>query len=105
MPPLIVAPRIAESRLRNPNAETRMVTVVLMATGEKERDVRRLKRVHGLLRANPGSDHFCLMIHENGSRHFLDFPNDTTGVNPDLLNKLVELVGSENVQVEDLRLR
>jgi len=105
MPPLIVAPRVAESRLRDPNAETHMVTVVLKATGEKERDVRRLKRVHGLLRANPGSDHFCLMIHENGSRHFLDFPNDTTGVNPDLLNKLVELVGSENVQVENLRLR
>lgn len=105
MPPLIVAPRIAESRRRDPGVETRMVTVVLKATGEKERDVRRLKRVHGLLRANPGTDHFCLMIHENGSRHFLDFPNDTTGVNPDLLNKLVELVGSENVQVEDLRLR
>ena len=45
------------------------------------------------------------MIHENGFRHFLDFPNDTTGVNPDLIEKLVELVGSENVQVDNVRLQ
>jgi DNA polymerase-3 subunit alpha len=105
MPPMIISPRGADSPLRRPQVETKMVTVILKSTGEKERDVRRLKRVHGLLRAAPGSDHFCLMIHENGFRHFLDFPNDTTGANADLLDKLVELVGSENVQVDNVRLQ
>jgi DNA polymerase-3 subunit alpha len=105
LPPMIVSPVTVQMKRSRNQVQTQMVTVVIKATGEKERDIRRLKRVHGLLRANPGSDHFCLMIHENGSRHFLDFPNDTTGVNPDLIDKLVELVGSENVQVENVRLQ
>jgi DNA polymerase-3 subunit alpha len=105
MPPMIIDPRPAETKRGRTQMETRMVTVVIKSTGEKDRDIRRLKRVHGLLRANPGSDHFCLMIHENGFRHFLDFPNDTTGVTPDLIEKLVELVGSENVQVDNVRLQ
>ncbi|MHC1740226.1 MAG: DNA polymerase III subunit alpha [Anaerolineaceae bacterium] len=83
--------------------ETHMVTVILRANGEKDRDIRRLKRVHGLLRSSPGNDHFCFYIFENGSRHFLDFPNDTTGVNSQLIDRLVELVGTENVQIETIK--
>jgi hypothetical protein len=103
MPPLMVSPRIFERQYQKKLVETHMVTVVLHASGEKERDIRRLKRVHGLLRSNPGTDHFCLMIFENGFRHFLDFPNDTTGINPDMIERLVELVGAENVQVETVK--
>jgi hypothetical protein len=82
-----------------------MVTIILRASGDKDRDIRRLKRIHGLLRSSPGSDHFCFYIFENDHRHFLDFPNDTTGVNPHLMDRLVELVGSENVQVETIKLQ
>ncbi|MPN25941.1 hypothetical protein SDC9_173362 [bioreactor metagenome] len=67
--------------------------------------MRRLKRVHGLLRSTPGNDHFCFMIFENGHRHFLDFPNDTTGVNQALIGQLADLVGAENVQVETIKLQ
>jgi len=82
-----------------------MVTVILRASGEKERDIRRLKCVHGLLRSSPGNDHFCFYIFETGHRHLLDFPNDTTGVNSQLIERLVELVGNDNVQVEALKLQ
>ena len=105
MPPIIISPRIFDPKYRPEKNETRMVTIVLRASGEKDRDVRRLKRIHGLLRASPGNDHFCFLVFENGYRHFLDFPNDTTGANNTLINTLVELVGAENVQVETIKLQ
>ena len=77
-----------------------MITVTITASGEKERDVRRMRRVHGLLNSFPGEDHYCFLIFEQGRKHLLDFPNDTTAANSELLNKLVELVGPENVQVD-----
>jgi DNA polymerase-3 subunit alpha len=105
LPPMIVSPHPFESSRAAGKDETRMVTIILRDSGEKDRDIRRLKRVHGLLRSNPGSDHFCFFIFENGRRHFLDFPNDTTGINSQLLDRLVELVGSENIQVETIKLQ
>jgi DNA polymerase-3 subunit alpha len=103
MPPLIISPHVFASPRSVEKGEAHMVTVILRATGEKERDIRRLKRVHGLLRSCPGNDHFCFYIFENGHRHFLDFPNDTTGVNSQLIDRLVELVGNENIQVETIK--
>jgi hypothetical protein len=94
---------VFEPTLHTEKNETQMVTVILRASGEKDRDIRRLKRVHGLLRSSPGNDHFCFYIFENGHRHFLDFPNDTTGVNSQLIDRLVELVGNENVQIEAIK--
>lgn len=102
-PPLIVSPSVLETSHASGNGETRMITVILRDSGEKERDIRRLKRVHGVLRSSPGNDHFCFYIFENGHRHFLDFPNDTTGVNSQLVDRLVELVGNENVQIEAIK--
>jgi DNA polymerase-3 subunit alpha len=104
-PPLIISPQLLESQRQGKNTETRMLTIILHDSGEKVRDIRRLKRAHGLLRSSPGSDHFCFYIFENGHQHFLDFPNDTTGLNSQLLNGLVELVGAENVQVETIKLQ
>jgi DNA polymerase III subunit alpha len=105
LPPMIISPRPYEPSRNTGKDETQMITIIMRDSGEKDRDIRRLKRVHGLLRSNPGSDHFCFYIFENGHRHFLDFPNDTTGINPQLLDRLVELVGNENVQVETIKLQ
>lgn len=104
MPPMIVSPRGLDTEEQEQEM-SRMLTVVLHATADKERDVRRLRRVHGLLRSCPGSDHFCLMVHENGYRHYLDFPNDTTGATPKLIETLIELVGAENVIIEDVHIK
>jgi DNA polymerase-3 subunit alpha len=105
MPPFMVNPRVYDQAATTNTHDSRMVTVILRSSGDKERDVRRLKRVHGLLRSTPGNDHFCFMIFENGHRHFLDFPNDTTGVNQALIGQLADLVGAENVQVETIKLQ
>ena len=103
--PLIISPRVPEISYATEKEDHHMLTIIIRASGEKERDVRRLKRIHGLLRSSPGNDHFCFYIFENEHRHFLDFPNDTTGVNSQLMDRLVELVGSENVQVESIKLQ
>jgi DNA polymerase-3 subunit alpha len=82
-----------------------MVTVILRSSNEKERDVRRLKRIHGALRSCPGRDKFSLLVFENGRRFLLDFPNETTGISSDLIRKLIDLVGEGNVSVEPIKLQ
>jgi DNA polymerase-3 subunit alpha len=96
-----IAPPEFSDPYRSANkSKKQLITVTLTASGEKERDVRRMRRVHGLLNSFPGDDRYCFLIFEQGRKHLLDFPNDTTAANTELLNKLVELVGPENVQVE-----
>jgi len=99
-PPVIMAPEYRSPYLSTAKNNKQLITVTLKSSGEKERDVRRMRRVHGLLNSFPGEDRFCFLVFEQGRRHLLDFPNDTTAANTELLNKLVELVGPENVQVE-----
>ena len=84
------------------NRSRQLITIVLKTSGEKQRDVRRMRRIHGLLNSFPGEDRFCFLVFERGHQHLLDFPNDTTAANQELLNKLVELVGLENIQVEQV---
>lgn len=99
-PQAIVPPEFTDPYRSVNKNKKQLITVTIKASGEKERDVRRMRRVHGLLNSFPGEDRYCFLIFEQGRKHLLDFPNDTTAANTELLNKLVELVGSENVQVE-----
>ena len=81
--------------------EYRMLTIVLRSNiNEDDRGLIRMKRVLGLLRSYPGSDKFGLMIFENGGRVYIEFPNDTTGYCPELMRRLKEMVGEDNVQVK-----
>jgi hypothetical protein len=83
----------------------RMLTVILRSSSDKERDVRRLRRIHGLLRSYPGRDKFSLLVFEGGRRFLLEFPNDTTGICSELIRKLIELVGEGNVNVESIKIQ
>ncbi len=82
----------------------RMLTIILRSTGDKERDVRRLKRIHGELKRHPGQDKFSFMVFENGRRFLLEFPNDTTGICAELMRKIIESVGEGNVSVEAIKI-
>ncbi len=99
-PQAIVPPEFSNPYRNATKTKKQLITVTIKASGEKERDVRRMRRVHGLLNSFPGEDRYCFLIFEQGRKHLLDFPNDTTAANTELLNKLVELVGPENVQVD-----
>ncbi len=84
--------------------ELHLVTVILRSTNhESDHGILRMQRVFGFLRAYPGRDKFGFMIFEKGRRYHLEFPNNTIKYCPELLQKLQNLVGENNVQVQVLR--
>ena len=80
----------------------KQITVNLRSSGNKEEDRRRIKTIYGTLISFHGRDRFSFQIFENGGRHLLDFPNDSTRVGPELLKRLKKLMGEESWQVEDI---
>jgi DNA polymerase-3 subunit alpha len=82
-----------------------MLTLILRSTGDKERDARRLRRVHGALTSSPGQDRFAFRVFEASRSYYLEFPNSTTGYTPDLHRQLLQLLGAGSIQVEPLRIQ
>jgi DNA polymerase-3 subunit alpha len=80
----------------------KQITVNLRSTGNKEEDRRRIKTIFGTLISFHGRDRFSFQIFENGGRHLIDFPNDTTRIGPDLLQRLLKLMGEESWHVEEI---
>jgi DNA polymerase-3 subunit alpha len=78
------------------------ITVVLRSTGDKERDRRRIKTLYGTLISFHGRDRFSFHIFEDGKGHLIDFPNDTTHVCPEVLDRLKKLMGEECWRVEEI---
>ena len=93
------APRLSGA---DDNRAPQMVTVILRPSGEAERDIRRIQRLHGMFISYPGRDRFAFQIFEEGKGHLIEFPNDTTRACAELLNKIRDLVGEENVRVEPI---
>jgi DNA polymerase-3 subunit alpha len=85
-------------------AESRRVTITLHSTGDRGRDAQRLRRVHGMLSASPGSDHYSFRVYEASRCYHLEFPNSTTRYSLELHRQLMGLLGERAVQVEPLRL-
>ena len=84
--------------------EFRMLTIILRANPNgSERGFMRMKRIVRVMKSYPGRDKFGLMIFENGERISIEFPNDTTGYCPELMRRLKEMVGEDNIQVKTLR--
>ncbi len=80
----------------------KQITVTLRSTGDKERDKRRIKTIFGTLISFHGRDRFSFQIFENGNGHLIDFPNDTTRVCPEMLERLKKLMGEESWRVEEI---
>lgn len=80
----------------------RQITVLLRPTGDKERDKRRIKTLYGTLISYHGRDKFTFQIFENGKGHLIDFPNDTTRICPELLDRLKKLMNEEAWRVEEI---
>ncbi|HTX92338.1 MAG TPA: DNA polymerase III subunit alpha [Anaerolineales bacterium] len=79
-----------------------MLTVILRPTGDPSRDIRRISRLHGTFISFPGKDRFAFQIFEEGRGHLIEFPNDTTYLCAELLNKIKDTVGEENLRVEPI---
>jgi hypothetical protein len=98
--PSLYVPLIHEEG--NRDHPPQQITVLLRSTGDKERDKRRIKTLHGLLISFHGRDKFSFHIFENGQGHLIDFPNDTTRICPELIERLKRLMGEESWRVEEI---
>ncbi len=86
-----------------PPAEARRVVITLRSSGDKDRDVRKMKRIHGLLTSYPGADQFEFRVQEAGLPGVqLRFPNHTTGYCEALERQLTDLLGAGMVEVTTL---
>jgi hypothetical protein len=79
-----------------------MLTVTLRPTGDPQRDIRRISRLHGTFISYPGKDHFAFQIFEEGRGHLIEFPNDSTHLCAELLTTIKEAVGEDNLRVEPI---
>ena len=79
-----------------------MLTVILRPSGDAQRDIRRISRLHGTFISYFGKDRFAFQIFEEGHVHLIEFPNDTTHLCADLLTRIKDAVGEENLRVESI---
>jgi DNA polymerase-3 subunit alpha len=96
VPPQFLAQPVEDGRA--PEA----ITIYLKSTGELERDRRRIKHVYGIVTSYPGQDRFTFFITENGRGHQIEFPNITTRICADMLERLKHLTGDESWRIEPL---
>jgi len=99
---LITSIYIPIQKEEEPKRPPQQITVNLRTTGNKEHDRRRIKTVYGTLISFHGKDRFSFQVFENGSGYLIDFPNDTTRVCPEMLERLKKLIGEENWRVEEI---
>ena len=97
--PSIYIPLSKEEEQKHP---PKQITMILRTTGNRERDRRRIKTIYGTLISFHGRDRFSFQVFENGSGYLIDFPNDTTRVCPEMLERLKKLIGEESWRVEEI---
>lgn len=100
--PLDDLPKMSDGRGKKDEKPPHKIFITLQDSGLPERDRRRLRRIHGELRAYPGKDEFAFYVIEKGIKYLIDFPNDTTGWCPELEERLVTRVGPENIEIQQL---
>ncbi len=100
--PLPILPPQVSSAPEVGNTPPQLISILMRPSGNPERDRRRIKHIYGILISYPGSDHFSFRIFEDGKGYLLDFPNDTTRVCPDMLERLKKLIGEDSWRVEPL---
>ena len=80
-----------------------MITIHLRETGDRIRDARRLRILHGFLSSYPGTDHFAFLVSESDRTYRLEFPSDTTSWSAELERRIQSLVGPDCVEIEPRR--
>ena len=97
LPPFLVSPFPSTT-----SDDVHMITVLMRSSGDKTRDVLRMRRIHGLAMTYPGNDRFAFQVFEQGLGYLVEFPNFTTHLCPELLSSLQRLVGHENVRIDKI---
>ena len=74
-----------------------MLTITIYANTDQVRDALRVQHVYGVLVSYPGNDHFALRLVEGGKIFLIEFPSTSTGICAELITRLQEDVGPENI--------
>jgi DNA polymerase III subunit alpha len=77
----------------------RTAKVIISRSGDGPTDARRVGEVHQAMSMRPGPDKFCFIVMARGGALQLDFPNDSTTLNDELIARLKSMSGVESVQV------
>jgi hypothetical protein len=75
--------------------------VTIQSCGERDRDIRHIKQIHGFLTSHPGENRFFFHIIEADCSYEIEFPNETTDINERILKELSRFVGEMNVQIAE----
>ena len=85
--------------LPHTDQKPRCITLTLNSCGDKQQDVRRMRRIHDILVSRPGRDRFSFRVRENGFLYEISFPNVTTGLTDTLIQKLQVFLGDQNIDI------
>lgn len=97
LPAYIVSPLAPEQGDR-----IQMLTIILRPSTDKIRDNLRIRQIYGTLISYPGKDRFAFHVFEHGRGYLIEFPNFTTGLCPELLNRLKAFVPAEQLRIEPI---
>lgn len=79
--------------------QVRTAKVIISRSGDGPTDAQRVGEVHQAMSSCPGPDKFCFIIMARGGMYQMDFPNDSTTLNDELITYLKSMPGVESVQV------
>ncbi len=92
-------PEAATPRVEGPC----MITIHLRESGDRVRDARRLRILHGFLSSFPGRDHFAFLVSEESRTYRLEFPSDTTTWSADLEKQIHNLTGPDGIEIRPMQ--
>ena len=95
-------PPVTSTAILEEEHAPQMVTIILRPSGDPNRDIRRISRLHGTFISYPGNDRFAFQIFEQERGHLIEFPNDTTHICAELLVKIKDAIGEENLRIEPI---
>jgi DNA polymerase-3 subunit alpha len=106
MAPIFISPAILRPEPETQSTEgPRMITITLRSSGDIQKDVRKMRCIQGTLVSFPGTDRFAFQIFEEGVSCNLEFPNDSTEICKELIDRLSHLVGLDNLHITPIKIQ
>lgn len=84
------------------SSANKLIIVDFKTSGDADRDRRRIRNAFQIFTAKHGSDQFQFSIRENSETFRMEFPNETTLVDDELIVRLRKLLGEECWRIEEL---
>ncbi len=104
-PPVIQPVRLTPISSSEDGLERKRLVVYIRSSGNMERDIRKMKNIQGTILSFPGKDYFAFQIFEHGKGFLIEFPNHSTKVCNELMDRLSQIVGKDEYVVEPVTIQ